>query len=190
MLMQALKGAKTLHYLRLSLDGSSRSRHAISAIARHIDSFPILRELSLAHVITTDDVLISFVSNCTNMLMNLSLYDIILQSGSWRNVFTYLSNRPRLAKLYLSDLHEDTRGVSFRPFHRERPIIDDYWNLRIDLFPDTEERDFLESYNYVTRQNVDTYVTLTDGDGEDICQWVFTVSNHYELMDIEPTVVY
>lgn len=95
-----------------------------------------------------------------------------------------------LAKLYLIALHEGTHGVSFRSIHLKRPIIDEYWFCGLHPLPDNEECDFLQSFHYVAREDIDTSVTLADGDGEDIHKWPSMLADNYQLVDTEPSLMY
>ena len=124
-----MKSAKTLSSLRLSFDRSSRSGQVLSAISRRVSAFPNLENLPLSQMALSNEVLTGFISICKDTLQGPNLYDMILDSGSWGDLFTFLSNKKYLLQLYLNALNEGTRGVSFRLIHLERPIIDEYWFL-------------------------------------------------------------
>jgi len=138
----------------------------------------------------SNEGLAGFIGTCKDTLQNLSLHDMILDSGSWRDVFTFIWSELPLAKLYLIALHEGTRGVSFRSIHLKRPIIDEYWFCGLHPLPDNEECDFLQSFHYVAREDIDTSVTLADGDGEDIHKWPSMLADNYQLVDTEPSLMY
>ncbi|KAF2258829.1 hypothetical protein CC78DRAFT_90638 [Lojkania enalia] len=189
-LIRVLKSAKALNSLDLSFDRSTRSGQVLSAITRHVDTFPKLQKLSLSQMTLSNKVLIGFIGICKDTLQSLSLYDVILNSGNWRDVFTFLLNELPLLQLHLIALHEGTRGLSFRAIHLERPIIDKYWFLNMHPPPNEEEFDFLQSFHFVTREVTDTSATLTDGDGEDIREWLSMLADNYELVHIEPNLIY
>ena len=58
------------------------------------------------------------------------------------------------------------------------------------LPPDDEEIDFLQSFHYVTRENINTSVTLEDGHGEDIHEWLSMLADNYELVEKELSIMY
>lgn len=126
----------------------------------------------------SSDVLVRYIGVFKDTLQDVRLCDMILYSGSWKDVFTFFSNELRLAKLHLAGLHGNTSGVSFEAVHRERPFIDEEWSRWEQL-----DKELLGSFLCVERHEINTILTLADGDGENISEWLSILASRYTLVD-------
>lgn len=184
-LARALQHAKALTYLGLSFDMSPSTGEFFREVTRNIESFPNLQELSLRNLFTSSESLTKVISTSKATLRMVVLNDMVLNSGSWRDVFLYLLNELSLDRIWFENLFEGNQEVSFGAIHVERPIIKDHWWYGETYPPPTEEEiEVLKTYHFITWKPVgDNYMRLEDGDGEDIREWISMMANKYELVD-------
>lgn len=180
-LTRVLKSAKALTSIYLLFGARARSGEVLSEISRHVGTFPKLKSLILSHMSLPYKVLVEFISTCKGTLQSLSLNTIFLDLRSWRDFFVFLLNELSLRRLSLFDVYEHLRHLSFRAIHLERPIIDNFYYHDLSRRPQGGELDFLQTFQYVTRQHHKRSLDLSDGDGEDIREWISMLADNYEF---------
>lgn len=168
--------------MKLSFDQSDRSGQVLSAISEHEITLPKLRTLCLSLVTCSNNALAGFIGIFKDTLKELTLTYMILDSGSWKDLITVFLNELSLHKIMLCWLDENLFGVSFRPIHLERPIIDEYWWFELMMSSTDEELEFFSDFQYIIRERSNTILKLEDGNGEDICEWLAKLPDGYELV--------
>jgi hypothetical protein len=188
--VRVLESAKSLSSLGLSFDRSTRSGKVLSEISRHVGFFPKLRHLHLTHLLISSESLIEFIDPYKGSLQSLVLNHTILGSGIWRDVILYLADELLLDSLSAFALFEGDQGVSFRAIHLERPIIQNLWWMERSPFPSEDEIDFLDSFQFVTREGAEMGLSLKDGEGENIRDWLCLMADKYELVDRQHSLLF
>jgi len=177
--MPILKKAESLETLQLYLKPQHRFGAQLSAFAHEICHFQNLKNLNLTNAKCSEVEFLDFISTCKDTLKDIRLLKIILSSGTWRNIFRFLSKETALSCLHFFWL-TDTQVVKFEAFNKERPIAVEDWVLNEEMGA-LEESDMamLNSFLFVTWSNLpnmDHVLSLREQEGDNLSECLATVA--------------
>ena len=186
-LIKILKQTKMLEMLDLSFDRTDRSNKILSEILEQVSTLTKLRRLALQDTILSDVLLFSLLRKHKTTVRNVSLGNLFLTSGKWSHFFQFVLTELSLESLNMMHLQEgdiySDCAVSFSVIHEMRPVIDHCWWHKLKPRPDEEELEFLKTFSYVKVEKLPAALYLTDGEGENLRDWLVILAQGYELVE-------